>query len=78
MVLAEAVKDPEFSLSSKDELERAISDYLNVSRNKNNERMFRDYNYWPKEEQCWDRLMRALDLNGIEVYDPSTQCDLDN
>lgn len=57
-----------FTLHHEDELERAISDYLNLSRNKNNTFMYRDWNYWPQEERLWNRLKEALARNGIVVY----------
>lgn len=41
-------------------LERAVSDYLSISRNKNNKFMFGPHNYWPAEETAWTRLEEAL------------------
>jgi hypothetical protein len=50
-----------YVLHPEDELKRAMSNYLNISRNKNNSNYYRDYNYWPAEEAAWERLQNAID-----------------
>lgn len=56
------VEDQPYLLPPEEELERAIKDYLYISRNKNNTNLFREgYNYWPAEEKAWERLQNAIE-----------------
>lgn len=58
------------TMSPKQALERAVSDYLSVSRNKHNRFMYGPHNYWPAEETAWQRLEEAIERCAREANEP--------
>jgi hypothetical protein len=64
----------EHLLDPKEGLKRAISNYLNVSRHKNNRQYYREYNYWPAEELAWKKLEEAIE----RAKEAGIQIPLDN